>query len=525
MERTMERTMNRFRRAVGWVVIASGAIMFSVVGLGRVAAQGPAVPEFGATGERALRVIGDERDGLSGPRDLAFNPERPYELWTVNRPTDGTVLYFQPGTPQERVEARLDKFRNHFMEEVSSVAFGDYGNFATCQESRNTYNRQHNPNDFMGPTLWTADLSIYARINQTLDMDALLRSHQPVDPAATLGFAAPVGRAFACLPSSGPGDKATRALRPFDVAQGPNPRLGSHIDMLHQSPNCMGIEHEAGNAYWAFDGLHGHLVRYDFAVDHGPGWDDHSDGIVRRYVEAKVGYTADIPGHLALDKATGWLYAADPGAGRVIRLKIDSGRRAETLEPDNEPLAELSTWRGTTVEVVASGLKQPSGVALHAGRLFVGQATGGEIVAYDTATLAELGRMDTDARRLAGLEVGPDGRLYFVDTEANTLIRVDPDRRVAYEPPVVTPQPSFTPSVEPTRTPRAGQRTPTPLPATATATATATTEPTSTDVPTATATEPPSATPTVTNTPTPEPSPTPSRWWGFMPFAVRGVRR
>jgi|GEM_PF-3594773 len=520
------------RRAGIWVAVQLAVVIVIVASVwsAGVEAQAPAVPEFGAPAARALRTVGNAADGLSGPRDLAFNPERPYELWTVNRPTDGTVLFFQPGTPQERVEARLDKFRNHFMEEVSAVAFGDYGNFATCQESRNTYNRQHNPNDFMGPTLWTADLSIYARVNQTLDMDALLRSHQPVDPSATLGFAAPVGRSFACLPSTEPGDKPARALRPFDVAQGPNPRLGSHIDMLHQSPNCMGIAHETGNAYWAFDGLHGHLVRYDFAVDHGPGWDDHSDGIVRRYVEATVRYAADVPGHLALDKASGWLYAADPGGNRVIRLKIDSGAKAETLDPDNEPLAELSTWRGTTVEVVASGLKRPSGVALHGGRLFVGQATGGEIVAYDTATLAELGRMDTDARLLAGLEVGPDGRLYFVDTEANTLVRIDPDRSQPYEPPVVTPQPSFTPSVEPTRTPRVGLRTPTATrtaPATPTTTATtATTEPTSTDVPTATATEPPpTATPTVTNTATTEPSPTPARWWTFMPFSVRGVRR
>ncbi|MFN8423799.1 MAG: hypothetical protein U0470_10620 [Anaerolineae bacterium] len=344
-------------------------------------AQSPGVPEFGQPGARALRVIGDKADGLSEPRDLAFNPGRPYELWTVNRTTDGTVMFTNPGTAAERVDARIDKFHNHFMEEASSIDFGDYGNFATCQESRNTYDRQYDANDFMGPTLWTANLNIYARVNQDVSLDALLRSHQPVDPSRTFGFAAPAGRTFACLP----GERPTRALRPGDVEQGRNPKLGSHIDMLHQSPNCMGIAHETGNAYWVFDGLHGHLVRYDFAVDHGPGWDDHSDGIVRRYVDAKVTYVADVPGHLALDKAGGWLYAADPGGGRVIRLKIDSGRRAQTLQPENEPLAELSVWRGATVEVFATGLRRPSGLALHDGRLFVGEAKAGIIVAYDTA--------------------------------------------------------------------------------------------------------------------------------------------
>jgi hypothetical protein len=37
--------------------------------------------------------------------------------------------------------------------------------FATCQESRNTYNDQAPPNDFMGPTLWPADFDVYAHSN------------------------------------------------------------------------------------------------------------------------------------------------------------------------------------------------------------------------------------------------------------------------------------------------------------------------------------------------------------------------
>ncbi|MEO8083491.1 MAG: hypothetical protein ABI780_06695 [Ardenticatenales bacterium] len=491
-------------------------------------AQAPAVPEFGLPGARALRVIGDKADGLSEPRDLAFNPGRPYELWTVNRATDGTVMFTNPGTAAERVDVRVDKFHNHFMEEVSSIDFGDYGNFATCQESRNTYDHQSQANDFMGPTLWTADLNIYARVNQNVSLDALLRSHQPVDPSLTFGFAAPAGKSFACRP----GEDPSRVLRPEDIDQGRNPKLGSHIDMLHQSPNCMGIVHETGNAYWVFDGLHGHLVRYDFAVDHGPGWDDHSDGIVRRYVDAKVTYVADVPGHLALDKASGWLYAADPGGGRVIRLKIDSGHRAQTVEPDNEPLAELSTWRGATVEVIATGLRQPSGLALHDGRLFVGEAKTGVIVAYDTATKAELGRLDTDASLLAGLEVGPDDRLYFVDTNADRLVRVDPDASQPYEPPPVTAVPSFTPSVVPTRTPPGFRPTLTPrssgtLEATPTVgptpTPSATLEPTAT--PTATETATPTDTPTPTATATPTASPTPSRWYTYAPYLVRDVRR
>ena len=55
---------------------------------------------------------------------------------------------------------------------------------------------------FSGCTLWEADTSIYARINQN------------------------------------------------------GPELGSHWDMLHQSPFSVGIAAETDNIYWLFDGFH-----------------------------------------------------------------------------------------------------------------------------------------------------------------------------------------------------------------------------------------------------------------------------
>ena len=36
-------------------------------------------------------LIGDSSDGLSNPRDLAFNPEREGELWVVNREDDESL--------------------------------------------------------------------------------------------------------------------------------------------------------------------------------------------------------------------------------------------------------------------------------------------------------------------------------------------------------------------------------------------------------------------------------------------------
>ncbi len=312
-------------------------------------------------------------DGLAVPRDLEFHPDRPGELWIVNRAIDGTVILFNAGTPQQSSRKIVDAYGDHFMEEVSSMAFGARNTFATCQESQNTYNHHAPANNFMGPALWPADLSIYGKVNQ---------SHQGL--------------------------------------------LGSHIDMLHESPLCMGIAHHKDNAFWVFDGLNGGVVYYDFAVPHGPGEDDHADGIVRRYRDVRVTRAADVPSHLVLDHATGWLYIVDTGAARVLRLDTKTGSKTRALPSLMEPLREYSEYGNATVETfVGAGLQQPSGVALAAGKLLVSDHATGEIVSFDLESGAELGRLATGAAGIMGLTVDPQGRVWFVDAEADQVVRID----------------------------------------------------------------------------------------------------
>merc|ERR1740130_662416 len=65
-----------------------------------------------------------------------------------------------------------------------------------------------------------------------------------------------------------------------------------HEDMLHESPNCMGIVHDPerktfhGNVFWVFDGSQSMLMRYDFERPHGGCLHylcaDHSEAQVRR---------------------------------------------------------------------------------------------------------------------------------------------------------------------------------------------------------------------------------------------------
>ena len=84
--------------------------------------------------------------------------------------------------------------------------------------------------------------------------------------------------------------------------------LGSHLDMLHESPLGMGVAHDVENAYWYNDGFYGELVHYDFNEDHDTGEDDHSDGVVKRYTEINLTRVADVPGHMDKDQGSGILY-------------------------------------------------------------------------------------------------------------------------------------------------------------------------------------------------------------------------
>ncbi|MFZ5475292.1 MAG: hypothetical protein ACOZNI_00840 [Myxococcota bacterium] len=71
-------------------------------------------------------------------------------------------------------------------------------------------------------------------------------------------------------------------------------------------------------------------------------------------------------------------------------------------------------------------LTEPAGTEPADGRLFVSDRGTGEIVVYDL-DWNELGRVWTGAEEFVGLTRGPDGRLWYVDPAAITVVRVDPN--------------------------------------------------------------------------------------------------
>ena len=370
-----------------YTVLIFGILLFSLIPTVQASEEVNIVQQFGTGFDEV--IIASSTDGLDEPRDLEFHPgiNRSDELWIVNRADDSMVIIHETGTSSQTSEERLDAYRNHFMEEVSAIAFGAYNEefdyqFGTAQESRNTYNGMGDPNDFMGPALWPSSLSHFAVENQN----------------------------------------------------GENGLLGSHIDMLHESPLGMGIAHDYDNVYWYNDGFYNELVRYDFQEDHDTGEHDHSDGIVHRYSEIELSRFGGVPGHMILDKNTGILYISDTGANRVLWVNTDdTTTTSEDIYNEQsrvEPLAEY--MRITDVEwgILDTGLSRPSGIALENNTLFVSEYGNGQINAYDLfedgkgATF--LDNIQTSAQKIMGIEVGPDGFLYYVDNGRDQVIRIDP---------------------------------------------------------------------------------------------------
>lgn len=319
-----------------------------------------------------LTVIASE---LKSPRDLAFNPNRPDELWIVNGGDDSVVIVKNASTDGRTSERRRDIGAAHFMPRPSSIAFGGNpttfgvpGTFATCAESRN------GGDDFMGPTMWSSDLSIFAKKN-------------------------PYGE-------------------------------GSHLDMLHNSPYCMGLAHESGNVYWAFGGLYNDIVKYDFAEDHGIGQTDHSDGSSYAYVTGKVKYLAGVPSHLAYRAMDAMLFIADSGNARIAKLNTKSGTMGVKL-PTAEPMVTRRRVDGATItDVVPAASKlvtTPSGIELRGGYLYVTDHATSRISAF-TETGTQVNWLDTGlpAKSLSGLTFGADGKVYFVDMIGNRVLRIDP---------------------------------------------------------------------------------------------------
>jgi hypothetical protein len=322
--------------------------------------------------------------------DLAWNAAVPGELWVTLRQfpsgkpctqADSTGCAALQGVaavisaadgPAASAEIKEDGISWHFMRRTTSIAWGDGELFGTCGESF-TDNYENEPEPYAGPVLWSSNPAVFG-----------------VEPTA-----------------------------------GQN---GTHLDMLHETPFCMGIAHEQDNAYWVFNGDVGALDRYDFHTPHQIGGEDHADGEVYRYASGELLRTAEVPSHLAYDAQKKLVYVADTGHGRLLSVDPSTATPGDEIETYEVLVGSGERVGATVLELVPPGtLQAPSGLILVNDLLYVTDNATSRIHVFDTTGKA-LTSLDTGlpAGSLSGIAIGPDERVYFTDLLSGAVRRIVP---------------------------------------------------------------------------------------------------
>ena len=259
----------------------------------------------------------------------------------------------------------------HFMRRPTAIAWGDGEIFSACGEGY-TDNYENDATPYAGPALWSSSPSIFG-----------------VKPTPT--------------------------------------QNGTHIDMLHETPYCMGIAHESANAFWAFNGNAGSLDRVDFHTPHQIGGEDHADGEVHRYAAGQLKREPEVPSHLAYDQELQLVYVADTGNSRVLSVNPSTAQPGADIDT-YETLQSSGAMDGAKVSVLvdSSVLQKPSGLTLVGDALYVTDNATSLIYKLDRKGKA-LSIWDTGlpSGSLAGIAVGPDGKLYVTDLLGGTVQRVE----------------------------------------------------------------------------------------------------
>lgn len=318
-----------------------------------------------------VREVANQDDRLSTPRDLAFNPEAPEELWITNFGSNSVTIVRHPGEDNRDASTRGRAGAEHFLAQPSALAFGAPGFLATAQET-DRITQTTTPADFMGPTLWDSN---------------------------------------------------------YDVFDGGH---ASHLDMLHNSPNGNGIAWETGNVYWYVDGAHRALTRYDFVRPHAHGGEDHSDGIVNRYATGMLQFVAGVSAHLEFDHSNGKLYMSEPGANRIAVFDPAGATMGSRILPDYDGSLQRRMTGGTLetfIDGAAFDLQRPSGLALVNDVFYVTDNATSVIAAFDR----EGHRIDwvdlsslTPTGSLQGIALDARGWIYVTDSVNHRVLEVAP---------------------------------------------------------------------------------------------------
>ncbi|GMI03922.1 hypothetical protein TrLO_g6693 [Triparma laevis f. longispina] len=357
---------------------------------------------------------------LNKPMDVAFHPAPGTHLGAISEtrsfPTSGLEAWVAnsgnhsvsivPGinTASTTTISRRDRGYYHYNTNVAAISFNTvsdsgrdeekdtFGYFATCQNNPNNYLGTKESNFFMGPSLYDSR---------------------------------PTNRNIVNLAGEQCGDDEVCYFL--------------HADMLHEAPNCVGIVHDPermtayGSVFFQIDGWNEQIVRFDFQQPHGPGSMQHAVASVRRFPENPIKPSLEHHAGMAIDAATGLLYFSDYGGGVVRVMNSKSGENARTARSEYPifssrlPSFEYSIYECADHKVWAD-VEEPTGLAIDGGRLYVASG-GNSIQVFDLETGVKLFNVDTTTtyENIQGLTVGDDGAIYFVDSVANELVKLEVD--------------------------------------------------------------------------------------------------
>jgi hypothetical protein len=111
-----------------------------------------------------------------------------------------------------------------------------------------------------------------------------------------------------------------------------------------------------------------------------------------------------------------------------LRINTNTQQETGTFSPlSGEVLAETTTYTADWEEYITDGIIRPCGIEMNGTKLLVGDYATGAIHIFETAggSPVELGQIQTGTDGLAGIKVGPDGKIWYVNYLDNQLVRVE----------------------------------------------------------------------------------------------------